>query len=85
MRRVLLAFACLVLACGGGEKETGEACAGDSDCARGLCAAGVVGPEPVCTVSCGSSEDCPEGWTCSGATQDNVLVCRRGAATPFGQ
>ena len=84
MRALLLALA---LSFGCEEpKNVGEPCASTDECARGLCVAGIGGgDEPLCTRSCGSNDECPSGWTCSGATQNNVLVCRRGHATPFGQ
>lgn len=77
-------LALCLMACGG-DKKTGEACGGDSECERGLCVAGVQGPDPVCTPSCSSNEDCPEDWTCSVATEAGVVVCRHGHSTPFGQ
>ncbi len=75
----------LALACGvRGERRFGEHCASDQECKRGLCVAGVSGDEPVCTTSCGGSADCPTGWSCTGVTQRNVLVCAAGGNTPFG-
>jgi hypothetical protein len=71
--------------CGRGDARTGERCAQDRDCARGLCVAGVAGQNAACTVSCGSDDECPDGWSCTGVTQANVVVCSRGAATPFGR
>jgi hypothetical protein len=83
MRAAVLAF--LLVACGGrGERRFGEQCARDNDCQRGLCVAGVSGTEPVCTISCASTTDCPHGWSCHGVTQGRVLVCASGASTPFG-
>ena len=73
-----------LLACKG-TQEIGEPCAKDGDCQAGLCVAGADGDEPVCTKSCGSSEECPDGWSCSGATQNNVLICVHRSATPFGR
>lgn len=73
-----------LVACGRGDKELGEACGDDRECAVGLCVAGVDGDAPVCTRSCARTTDCPEGWTCSGATQDNVLICVHRPSTPFG-
>lgn len=68
-----------------GNASQGEACVRDRDCRVGLCVAGVAGGEDgACTVSCGTTDDCPRGWACSGVTQDRVLVCQRGAPTPFG-
>jgi hypothetical protein len=72
--------------CGGrGEKRFGERCYNDVECARGLCVAGARGDHAICTKSCARASDCPEGWSCSGVTADNVLVCAHGSATPFGQ
>ncbi len=79
----LLVLGLILLGCRG-DGALGERCGRDSDCAMGLCVAGADGDEPVCTKSCASSEECPEGWTCSGATQDSVLVCVHRASTPFG-
>ena len=79
-----LILALVLLACGRGEKEFGDPCNDDRECAAGLCVAGADGEAPVCTRSCARTEDCPEGWTCSGATQDNVLICVHRASTPFG-
>lgn len=69
---------------GAGDREVGEACTAAAQCEHGLCAAGVAGEEPVCTRSCGDTSECPRGWSCSGVTDDNVLVCQRGAGNPFG-
>jgi hypothetical protein len=86
MRPVLLLALLLLAACGGrGDGRVGERCGRDRDCARGLCVAGVAGPEPACTISCMGDDDCLEGWSCSGVTQANVVVCARGGATPFGR
>lgn len=71
--------------CGRGEARFGQPCTSDSDCQRGLCVAGVAGDAPVCTTSCGSRGDCPPDWACNGVTQANVVVCSRGASTPFGE
>ena len=80
-----LALAVLVTACGGrGERRFGEHCASDNDCQRGLCVGGVSGDAPVCTISCASSTECPTGWSCTGVTQHQVLVCAAGGNTPFG-
>ncbi len=68
-----------------GHGKTGQRCSADTDCMHGLCVAGVNGKGPACTVSCAKSEQCPHGWSCSALTKNNVLVCRKGAATPFGQ
>ena len=72
--------------CGGrGDVRFGKPCRADSDCQRGLCVAGVAGDAPVCTTSCGGRNDCPGGWSCNGVTQANIVVCSKGAATPFGE
>jgi len=83
MRPLLLFVALVGLGCGG-DAKTGEPCGSHEDCARGRCVAGVAGPDPVCTPTCAGNEDCPEGWSCSVATENDVLVCRTGTATPFG-
>lgn len=87
MRFVLAcALSVSLAACGGrGDARTGQPCRRDNDCAHGLCVAGVAGDEPTCTISCMASDDCPEGWSCTGVTQANVVVCARGGATPFGR
>ncbi|MBN8612179.1 MAG: hypothetical protein J0L92_16410 [Deltaproteobacteria bacterium] len=85
MRWLRFALALLALAsCGRGDARTGERCRSDRECARGLCVAGVAGERGACTVSCGGDDECPEGWSCTGVTQANVVVCSRGSATPFG-
>ena len=81
---VLVAVFALV-GCGRGEARFGQPCTTNSDCQRGLCVAGVAGEAPVCTTSCGSRADCPPEWACNGVTQANVVVCSRGASTPFGE
>lgn len=80
-----LTLAALAAGCsrGRGDKRHGERCRDDRECSRGLCVAGVHGDEAVCTVSCASDSECPQGWTCHGVTQANVLVCSHGGATPF--
>lgn len=67
-----------------GTKAMGEPCGDRRECRHGLCVAGPSGEDPMCTRSCGSTEDCPRGWSCSGVTGDHVLICSRGAPTPFG-
>lgn len=91
MRRALgaVAVAAALLAGGCGDDDTGtkgfgNRCAADGECESGLCVGGVDGKEPVCTRSCRNKNDCPDGWSCSGVTQDDVLVCQHGPATPFG-
>ena len=87
MRNLLLAVLIpgLFAACGGrGERRFGEHCERDNDCQHGLCVAGVSGDAPVCTTSCGGSSECPTGWSCTGVTQNQVLVCAAGGNTPFG-
>ena len=68
-----------------GEGVDGDPCTANSDCASMLCVAGIDGPEGVCTHTCGANTDCPEGWSCGAVTEGNVVVCRHGASTPFGQ
>lgn len=67
-----------------GTKAMGEPCGDARECRHHLCVAGASGEDPVCTRSCGSTEECPRGWACSGVTSENVLICSRGAPTPFG-
>lgn len=77
----------LLFGCGAGERgdgATGDSCGRDWDCAHGYCVAGVAGDEPACTISCSDTAECPRGWACSAVTGENVLVCQRGAPTPFG-
>jgi hypothetical protein len=84
--RLLLAVLLATAGCSGGsrgETRFGEPCADDRQCARGLCVSGVRGDAPVCTVSCASDAECPQGWSCHGVTQSNVLVCASGGSTPF--
>ncbi|MBX7197609.1 MAG: hypothetical protein U0234_01195 [Sandaracinus sp.] len=84
MRAALLSLV-LLTACGGrGDVRFGERCHSDDECAHGLCVAGVAGRNAVCTISCATGSDCPEGWSCHGVTQGNVVVCAAGASTPFG-
>lgn len=87
LRFALLALAAgSLVGCGGrGEARFGQPCERDADCQRGLCVAGVAGTTPVCTTSCGGRGDCPPDWACNGVTQANVVVCSRGASTPFGE
>jgi len=84
--RALMILVPLAISCGGrGSAGFGESCDSDDACAAGLCVGGVSAEGPVCTKSCASSEECPEGWSCSAATENGVVVCRQGSATPFGQ
>lgn len=85
MRWPLLALF-VVLACTPerGTKRVGERCQSATECAGGYCVAGVRGESPVCTRSCAGTDECPQGWACSGVTDENVLVCSFGAPTPFG-
>gem|GEM_PF-3559403 len=85
LRLLALATLLTIAGCGRGEARFGQSCTSDSDCQRGLCVAGVAGDAPVCTTSCGSRADCPPDWACNGVTQANVVVCSRGASTPFGE
>ncbi len=88
MFRGALLFACVLasLGCGArGQGAVGEACTHREQCSSGLCVAGLGQEDPRCTRSCRSSEDCPEGWSCSGVTDENVVICQPGAATPFGR
>jgi len=83
--RWLLGLLLLLSAACGGDVPFGEPCGDHGECADdGRCVEGVAGPEAVCTRSCSSDEGCPEGWSCSVATEDGLLVCRQGSATPFG-
>ncbi|MBO6938903.1 MAG: hypothetical protein JJ863_28300 [Deltaproteobacteria bacterium] len=84
MRWLALALFLIGSACGG-DVPFGEPCQSHEACADdGRCVEGVDGPAAVCTKSCSGDDRCPEGWSCSVATEDGLLVCRRGAATPFG-
>lgn len=85
LRPALIALAVLAAGCAAprGDTRFGERCAGDRECQRGLCVSGVHGDAPVCTISCARETDCPQGWSCHGVTQANVLVCAFGGATPF--
>ncbi len=80
----LLAAACLGCTRGRGLAVIGDGCGSDFDCARGYCVATASSEEPVCTVTCSGNDECPAGWSCSGATERGVVVCVPGAATPFG-
>jgi hypothetical protein len=82
-RSLLFALALAVYGCDD-PRSVGSPCDGDDACESGLCAGGVAGDSPVCTKSCRSGDECPDGWSCSGVTQNKVLVCTKGAATPFG-
>jgi len=86
--RALALAGALLVGCGGeperGDKADGESCRSAAECEHGYCVADSSGQDPVCTRSCGATNDCPRGWACSGVTEDQVLVCTRGAPTPFG-
>jgi len=83
---LVLVLALASAGCGRGSARTGQRCAADRDCARGLCVAGIAGGDhPVCTISCAGDDECPEGWSCSSVTQANIVVCARGSSTPFGR
>lgn len=84
MRALALALLLTTFGCGG-DVAFGDPCQGHDECADdGRCVEGVAGPDAVCTKTCGSDDACPDGWSCSVATEDGLLVCRRGSATPFG-
>jgi hypothetical protein len=85
--RSLLVCLALAVGCGEcpGEGALGDPCEADGDCASLLCVEGVAGSDGACTQSCGTNEECPEGWSCGAVIQNGVIVCRRGASTPFGQ
>ncbi|MEO0324447.1 MAG: hypothetical protein AAF447_15910 [Myxococcota bacterium] len=70
---------------GAREGAVGDACAHRNECASGLCVAGLGAEGARCTRSCRTSAQCPEGWSCSGVTDENVVICQPGAATPFGR
>jgi len=83
--RWLLALLLLSCAACGGDVAVGDPCRSHEDCVDdGRCVEGVAGPAAVCTRTCSSDEGCPEGWSCSVATEEGLLVCRKGSATPFG-
>ncbi|MGE0785896.1 MAG: hypothetical protein AB7S26_09430 [Sandaracinaceae bacterium] len=76
-----------VTACGSsgrGDGAMGSPCDSPDQCRHGLCVGGSVGQDAVCTRSCAATSECPQGWSCSGVTANNVLVCQRGAGNPFG-
>ncbi len=80
-----LALALLLMTACGGDVAFGEPCQSHESCADdGRCVEGVAGPDAVCTKTCSSDDRCPEGWSCSVATEEGLLVCRQGSATPFG-
>ncbi|HJL20298.1 MAG TPA: hypothetical protein RMH99_31820 [Sandaracinaceae bacterium LLY-WYZ-13_1] len=82
-----LALVLFMLGCGSaerGDKPVGEPCEDRAECQSGYCVADSNGEGAVCTRTCGSTEECPRGWACSGVTEENVLVCTQGAPTPFG-
>lgn len=67
------------------ERQYGEPCEADRDCASGLCVSASESAERgVCTVSCATGADCPRGHSCRGATNSGVVVCLPGPAVPFG-
>ncbi|MEM1418159.1 MAG: hypothetical protein AAGH15_24905 [Myxococcota bacterium] len=83
---LLVAAACLSAGCSPrGEGAVGDECAHRDECATGLCVAGLGQEAARCTRSCRRSSECPEGWSCSGVTDENVVICQPGAATPFGR
>lgn len=85
LRPALIALFLLAAGCSSarGNTQFGERCGDDRECQRGLCVSGVRGDAPVCTVSCAGDTECPQGWSCHGVTQANVLVCSHGGSTPF--
>lgn len=82
----LAALIVLLAGCGNDvQKRFGQRCGGDEECVTGLCVAGAGKDHPFCTKSCATGSECPRGYSCSGATGQGVVVCVRGAGTPFGQ
>jgi len=43
----------------------GGTCLNNSECDQGLCQAGTAFPGGICTLSCGSSNDCPRASSCA--------------------
>jgi hypothetical protein len=79
----LASLAFLVVGCSRsrGSAELGASCRSDFDCRTGFCA-GSPGPL-ICTPTCGSDRECPEGWSCHGVTRSGVIVCAVGEAVPM--
>ncbi len=66
-------------------REFGAACTSDRQCASRLCVAiNEAADEGRCTKSCATDEDCPEGFSCRGATNQGVVICLPGPAVPIG-
>jgi hypothetical protein len=77
----------LAVGCRSGPTNLGIAdrCTESRQCRSGICLFPTKGSEDgLCTKPCTGNSDCLEGWSCTALTQDGVMVCQKGQATPFG-
>jgi hypothetical protein len=88
--KALAALALIAILCGCRDKgptdlDVGHKCMQSRECGSGICLFPTqVSKEGRCSRPCTASTDCPEGWSCTAITQNGVMVCQEGPATPFG-
>jgi len=62
----------------------GAECRGDAECESRLCVSESRSTtKGFCTESCGSSEECPDSYSCSGVTRRRIAVCTKSTGVPF--
>ena len=80
----------MILALGGCKKgprdlSITQPCTESKQCQSGICLfLTQTSEDGLCTEPCTESKECPEGWSCTAITQNGVMVCQKGQATPFG-
>lgn len=84
-RHLLYGFALLFIAGCSENREFSAECTTDRQCASRICVTrSATSDEGRCTQSCATDDDCPDGFSCSGATNQGVVICLPGPAVPIG-
>lgn len=83
---LLLFFVLILCSCGTKRNlQFGSRCQNDYECKSSLCVSLSKNADyGLCTKSCTTGDDCPEGYSCTGLTNKGIVICQPGAANPFG-